>query len=568
MRPALLIDTEPAWAVARLFLTLAVIAGAACAAGLVAGALFSASGARSFSAVIDPLPFSAPALAGVALAAIFFGAGARLVWIEKVPGPLWVDDLSLLGETQDLSGSWRDFSDPLRPAPYGVPHPFGTVGVAYLELWRLGFKIWGATVIGVRFPSLAAGFLSLLTAAFLARSLLPRGGGTAAAVVLAGLRWSLILSRWGWVAIALAPILDVAALLLIAARRRASLALAAAAGLVAGLGAHVYLASWIGAAALLLFAVWPVEGGGGPGVRARLAAAVALGFVLAASPLFLARPAGSLPYFARAADHNVAMEARRARNSLPVFSVAADALVAPWLVADPTPRNDIPGRSRLGWILGIPVAAILVRALVYPRDPLSAWLLSHAAAAFCAAVVAGQATHPNGFRYGYLTTVVAVAAAAGSLWLLSFTRLARRRLWAFAVFGLLAAGSIAGARDTLLVWGESRETFEAFHGEDTLIARAAVRWESFGSVDVAPDLGFDPRTHSPITIGVIRRYRLDPDEGPSAMTPAPGKRNRVFRIVLPGGVRRSAERVVERVTDGWGRERATVLGRSEVASGR
>ncbi|MGE5275361.1 MAG: hypothetical protein ACM3SU_00055 [Acidobacteriota bacterium] len=558
IRPALLFDSEPSWTAARLALMLAVAGIAAAAAGVVGGALFFWSGTPSFDRAIDPLPFSRRALVGVAAGAAFFGAAARAVSIRQIPWPLWVDDLSLIAPTRALAGGWGDFSDPVRAAPYGVAHPFGTVGVAYLELWRLGLEVFGTNVFGIRFPSLAAGVLSLATAGLLARELLPRGGGAAAVVALAGLRWSLILSRWGWVAIALAPVLDVATLLLLRARRRSSPALAAAAGGVAGLGAHIYLAAWIGGSALLVFAAWPAAGAAAWRRRAWLPAAFALGFVFAAAPLLVARREASVPYFARAGDHNVVMEMRRTASPMPFFSAAADAIASPWLAPDPTPRNDIPGRSRLGWILGIPVAAILARALVVPREELSGWLLAHAGAAAAAAVAAGQATNPNGFRYAYLTTVTAVAAAAGALWLLGFVARARRRLFAVAALGLAAAGALAAARDTLLVWGESRETFDAFHGEDTLIGRAAARWDRYGEVAVAPDLGFDPRTHSPITIGVVRRERLEAGEG---AVPEPASRRRSFRIVAPGTPGESGERRVERVRDGWGRERAVIFGR-------
>jgi len=558
IRPALLFDPDPSWTPVRLALTLAVAGIAAAAAGIAGGALFVWSGTASFDGAIDPLPFSRRALVGVAVAAALFGAAARAVSIRQIPWPLWVDDLSLIAPTRALAGSWRVFSDPLRAAPYGVPHPFGTVGVVYLELWRLCLHAFGTTVFGVRFPSLAAGVLSLATAGLLGRELLPRGGGAAAVVALSGLRWSLILSRWGWVAIALAPVLDVATLLLLRARRRSSLTLAAAAGGVAGLGAHVYLAAWIGGAALFVFAAWPAAGAAAWRRRAGISAAFALGFALAAAPLLAARRGASVPYFARAGDHNVVMEMRRTASALPLFSAAADALAAPWLAPDPTPRHDIPGRSRLGWILGLPVAAILARALVFPRDELSGWLLSHAGAAAAAAVAAGQATNPNGFRYAYLTTVTAVAAAAGALWLLGFVTRARRRLFGLVALGLAAAGALGAVGDTLLLWGESRETFDAFYGEDTLIARAAARWDRYGEVVVASDLGFDPLTHSPITIGVVRRERLEAAESAG---PASASRRRSFRIVAPGTPGESGERRVERVRDGWGRERAVIWGR-------
>jgi hypothetical protein len=565
IRPALLLDPDPSWSPARLVLSLAVVAGAAGAAALVSGVILWWSGSRGFEDSIEPLPFSRRTLALLGVGAVLFGAAVRLLGIETMPWPLWIDDLSLLGPTQALAGRWRDFSDPVRAAPYGVPHPFGTVGVAYLELWRLGLRLWGVTVFGVRFPSLAGGVLSLVTAPLLARRLVPRGGAMTTALVLAGLRWSLILSRWGWQAVVLAPILDVSTIALLRARRRGSLALAVFSGLVAGLGAHVYLAAWIGASALLLFALWPTQGKPAGAARIRLGAAFALGFVLLAFPLVLAGREGPLPYFLRVGDHNVAIEARRAGSAWPVFAIAADALALPWFAADPSARQDIPGRARLSWVLAVPLTAVFARAWIFPRDELSAWLLAHAAAAFAAAVAAGQATHPNGYRYAYLTTVTAVAVSAGVLWLLGFTARARRRPWAIASVGLLAVGSLAGAQEALQCWVDRRETFDAFYGEDTLSGRAAARWERFGSVAVAPGLGFDPRSFSSITIDVVRRERLDADaRDRERRFGDPASSERAFRVVAPDSPPLGGERAVERVRDGWGRERAVVYGRKEI----
>jgi hypothetical protein len=164
-----------------------------------------------------------------------------------------------------------------------------------------------------------------------------------------------------------------------------------------------------------------------------------------------------------------------------------------------------------------------------------------------------------------LTTVTAVAVSAGALWLLGFTSRARRRLWALASIGLLAVGSLTGARDALQNWADRRETFDAFYGEDTVLGRAAARWERFGSVAVAPDLGFDPRSYSSITIDVVRRERLDPDaRDRERRFGDPVSSERAFRVVAPDRPPLGAERAVERVRDGWGRERAVVYGRKRI----
>ncbi|MEP6800777.1 MAG: glycosyltransferase family 39 protein [Acidobacteriota bacterium] len=181
----------------------------------------------------------------------------------------------------------------------------------------------------MRFLSAAAGTLSCLTAIALGRALLPRGGGTLAGLALAGLRWSVTLSRWGYVAIVLVPLADAAMLALLHARRRRSAAAAAAAGAILGIGAHIYLASWIVLAALLLFVLWPIEGGAAVAKRVILALALACGFALVAAPLFLFREGRQAPYFARASNQSMLRSLRSARSPLPVMASAADAIAAP-----------------------------------------------------------------------------------------------------------------------------------------------------------------------------------------------------------------------------------------------
>jgi hypothetical protein len=551
VRPLVLTDSDPAWLVPRLFLGLFVVAATVCAGGL-AGAAFLLS-ARSLASrlSLEPLPLSRLTLFGVAAAAIVLGTLARFACLETVPPSLWVDDVSLIAPALELKGAPADFADTIRPAPYGVPKPYGSVGVLYLELYRGALLLFGTTVFGVRFLSAAAGVASLFTVLALGRALLPPGGGALAALVFAGLRWNLLLSRWGWNAVVLAPVADVAVLLLLRARRRDSLVLVLAAGAVAGLAAHIYLAAWVVAAALLLLAAWPSAGAGPARPRLRLALLFAAGFACAAAPIFVFKEGRVAPYFARASDHSLLAEIRYTHSAMPAFAAAADSLAAPWLKSDPYPHHDLPGRTRLGWILGIPVAAALARSLLRPRQEFSAYLLSQAGAALAGSVAGGHAGVPNGYRFGYVADVTAVAAAGGVLWLLALVPAPRRRVAAIAGIGLLSLEGILGARDALVDWPRRRETFEGFHGQDTVLARTALAWERYGSVRMDPGLG-----HSPITLEGIRRYRLDPGFRESSR---PGGR-RCFRIAAPETVPGAGERVVERVRDAWGRDLAVVLG--------
>ncbi len=552
VRAGVLADPEPSWAPARLVLGLAAAAGAA-AAGIGAAALFSAWGrTRCVSRPLEPLPFRRATLAALTLAAVLVGAALRFVALSRVPETLWIDDVSLISPALALSGSASDFADAIRPTPYGVARPYGSVGVLYLEGFRGLLRLAGTTVLGVRLPSALAGAASLVTAALLGRALLPAGGGMLAALILAGLRWHLILSRWAFVMILVAPIVDLATLALIAARRRRQPVLALAAGAVAGVGAHVYLSVWSAGAALALFALWPSAPEERLGKRILLAAAFAAGFAACAAPLFLFRENRTVAYFARTSDHNVVLEMKRARSLLPPAAAAAEALASPWFLPDPSPRHDLPGRRRLPWVLGIPVAIALGRALLRPAEPVSGLLLSHAAAFLASNVAGGQADLPNGSRFAYLASVAAVATAAGLMWLIGVTSTRRRRAGALAAVGVVAVSGVVGARDALTVWSERPETFRGFHGQDTLIGRAAARWDAYGSVSIAAGLG-----HSPVAVDEIRRYRLDPDLPAPAISPLRFR----LRIVAPNDRRGASERIVERIADPRGRTWALVFAR-------
>jgi Dolichyl-phosphate-mannose-protein mannosyltransferase len=553
IRPALLLDPDPGWALVRLVLWLGLLSATA-AAGALAAALFLLwTRSRLAPSQLAALPFRSASLVFIAVGAVTAGALLRITALDRIPPSLWIDDVSLIEPALALQGELADFADSVRAAPYGVPRPYGSVGVFYLELYRLALHLFGTTVFGVRFLSAAAGILSLITAMLLARALLPRGGGALAALVLAGLRWHLLLSRWAWNAIVLAPFADIAVLLLLKARRTRSLPAAVAAGLVAGLATHIYLAAWVAAVALVVLAAWPAEPDALPvRPRLRLLLAFVVAFGLASSPLFLLKANRTSPYFARAADHSVLREIGYMHTPLPAFAAVADSLTAPWFGVDPFAHHDLPGKTRLGWMLGIPVAVAFGRSLLRPRDALSALLLAECAAALAASVAGGHAGLPNSYRFGYLTTVTAVAAAGGLLCILGWVPAARRRVAALAAIGLVAISGALASRDALLRWPVLHETFDGFHGQDTLLARAMVRWERYGEVRLAPDL-----VHSHITVEGIRRYRLDPDLPPAPPARAAG---RGFRIVLPGVPRRPGERLVERIGDAWGREWGWVYG--------
>jgi hypothetical protein len=555
LRWPLLSDPEPSWAAPRLVLAIAVAAAGASVGVLGGGAFLLFARSRLGRAEPTPVAVSRRALAAIAIAAIGAGAGLRLLVIARVPIPYLEDEVNLVGPALELSGTWSDFRDAIRPIPYGVPDPHETIGVVYLRLLRSSLAVFGTTPFGVRFPSAAAGCLSLLTGTLLARALLPAGGGTLAALVLSGLRWHVILSLSGWQSILLVPLCDVAALLLLSARRRGSAVRAGAAGLALGIGAHLYLASWVAASALTAFAALPRAAGArreGMPSRAALAAGFAAGFLAAAAPIFLFAQGRATPYFGRTSRHSVFAEMRYSRSGMPLFAAAADAIVAPFGLPEPEGRHDLTDRSRLGLVVGLAFALGFLGALVRPGNEASSLLLCHGAAAFVAAVAAGQAGLPNGFRFGYLTTVTALAASAGTLTLAGLWP-GGSRAAAWLVMGALAAASLLGVREATLVWPDREATFDSFHGEDTLLGLAAARWDPYGVVSVEGKLG-----RNDLTVETVRRFRLDagPEPGSSALRP------RRFRIVRPGSKAAPGERLVERVRDLWGREWAVAYGRA------
>jgi hypothetical protein len=286
--------------------------------------------------------------------------------------------------------------------------------------------------------------------------------------------------------------------------------------------------------------------------------AFAAGFALVVAPLFLLTEGRRVSYFGRAERHSALREMRYQKSAMPIFAAAADALPAPWLVPDPEPRHDLARRPRLGWFVGALLAVGLARAVARPREELSGLLLLHAVTAAAAAVAGGTAGHPNGFRFGYLADPAAIASAAGLLALVGLFPERRRRAAALAGLGIMAVSGAAGLRQASVEWPALRVTFDSFRGEDTLIGRAAARWDPYGAVAVEPGLG-----RSDLTIDTVRRYRLDSARALAAGGPSSGSAlaaaERRIRVAAPTSPPRPGERLVERVRDAWGREWAVIL---------
>jgi hypothetical protein len=283
LRPSVLFEPDRTWWRFWLLIWAGSIAAVALA-GFVSARLFRTfRESRLATAPLQPFPVGRSGF--LAAAALLAGIALRVASLADPP-PQFQDEASLIAPALSLQGSIADFRHPLRAAPYDVPKPRGTVGVLYLEAFRWALSAFGPTPLGIRLLSVAGGCASLVTGVLLARALLPTGGASLAALALSGLRWHLIMSQWGWVSVVVIPFIDGATLLLLRGRTRRSRLPTLAAGVVLGLGAHVYLTAWVAAGALLLYRLWPLDDGEPLPKRAASTSLFGAGFAVAVFPLF------------------------------------------------------------------------------------------------------------------------------------------------------------------------------------------------------------------------------------------------------------------------------------------
>jgi hypothetical protein len=147
IRPALLLDAEPAWLLARFVLWIALFSATAACGGLAAG-LFSLWERSWLSRVKPgPLPLRRASIVALSMSALGIGVALRAGWIDQLPIPFLHDEVNLIGPVLRLSGTWEDFSNSIRPIPYGVPDPHEMIGVLYLRLLRTSLS--GTTVLGI-----------------------------------------------------------------------------------------------------------------------------------------------------------------------------------------------------------------------------------------------------------------------------------------------------------------------------------------------------------------------------------------------------------------------------------
>ena len=560
IRPRLLLDPDPSWALARLLLTLFVFAAAAGAGVAASAALHLWGRTRAVAERLPGLPLSAGVLLCLAAAALLLGTAARFAALDRLPAPLWVDDLSLIAPALSLHGNARDFADPIRAVPFGLPRPYGSVGVLYLELYRWSLLLFGTTVFGVRFLSAAAGVLSIATAIALARALLPRGGGTLAGLAIAGMRWHLILSRWGWNAIVLVPLLDLAALLLLRARRRRSVAAVAAARPPRrDRGAH--LPGGLGCAG---------GSGGVPGLAwfGSDAPVAPRRF----EPLRCDVPPGGFSSLLAWPRKDALLPARRAAqrargNPTPAF-VRAPLL----LCRDRAGRSLVPRRPFAVERLAGQVAPGLDPRHLRRRgagalalSPAGRTLRLPAGACRRGVCLDGRLGHGNAAERlprRLSDDSDGRSGGRGALSLLALLSGRARRAGAIATVGLLAISGTLAARDLFLRWGPMLEAWEGYQGRDNLVASSIMRWQRYGPVRVDPRLSRILANETTFYVDLLVRYRLDAG-GPAPLGPSPLRGDgphRSFRLIPATQVPPAGERVVEVVRDGRGTKWALMLG--------
>jgi hypothetical protein len=114
IRPALLLDPDPSWAIPRLLLDLGFLAGSAAAGVALAGVFMIWAKTRVAREPLPGLPLRPTALALLAAAAIVSGAALRWVGLDRVPWPVFIDESSFIAPALQLEGRWCDFRDSIR----------------------------------------------------------------------------------------------------------------------------------------------------------------------------------------------------------------------------------------------------------------------------------------------------------------------------------------------------------------------------------------------------------------------------------------------------------------------
>jgi hypothetical protein len=323
-----------------------------------------------------------------------------------------------------------------------------------------------------------------------------------------------VTSRWGYITVAMTALVLGATFAALRALRTSSPAWGAAAGLLAGLSLHTYVAAWGPVALLALAGLWAAVTL--PRMRPAVLVALAAGTLafLPFAPGYLAHR-GNVGGRTRdiglwTPSRDVSLPVREGPAAVPVALLHNATFYASLFagVEDPTPRHGLPGGPALPWVVGaaglLGAAASLRRA---GSDPAHALLAAVAVGGLLPGLLSRAEGMPNTVRAGVFVAVVFVWAA----WALERLgrRVAARHRLAGAAFWGLAIGSVVVLETApfLSPWPDDPRTVRAFCvveaeagrlrgalARDPFLVDPAVRLNR----DVLDGLGADPDPAVPV----------------------------------------------------------------------
>lgn len=425
------------------------------------------------------------ALAALLLALLGMGGLLRVVrWSEAPPGP-WIDEALALRAARIAAAEGAPLlgTSPLQPPDAGfvnfwVTNPY-LLAIAAVD------RAAGGGIASARAISIAPALLLLLGAVALAAAAAPGRPLPLllATALLATSSWLLTTGRWGWLAVATALLVVLAALATLEAGRRSSCAWAAAAGALLGLSAWGYPAAWalLPLPALVFLDAARRHRKEGRG-RSRLGLALA-GF---AAWAFVAGPLAVLyashPERALARTSELAATRDGTERLLPNLARNLAAYSRLFAVGgDPNERHGDPSRPALP--PAVSGLALLAVAGGVRRDG-AVRLLASVAGLLLVASLAAVESAANSFRASVAAPFLVVLAGLGAERLAGLFAPARRRLVSAALVVVVAVTSLSDVAG-FLRWLSSPRLYGAFGGPERDLADAvAAELAARGPADV------------------------------------------------------------------------------------
>lgn len=339
----------------------------------------------------------------------------------------------------------------------------------YLRFYALVFALFGRGETGFLALSAIPGALVPAAAGGIAWRLGGRHAGLAAAALAAFAGWPLVTSRWGYITVAMTALVLGATFAALRALGAASPAWGAAAGFLAGLSLHTYVAAWGAVACLALAGAWAAVSL--PRMRPAVLVAFAAG-TLAFLPFVPGYLAHRDNVGGRTRDiglwtpsRDVSLPVREGPAALPVALLHNAYFYAGVFAGaeDPTPRHGLHGGPTLPWVVGaaglLGAAASLRRA---GSDPAHALLAAVAFGGLLPGLLSRAEGMPNTVRAGVFVAVVFVWAAFTlerlGRWIAARRRLARHAYWGLAIGSVV----VLETGPFLSRWPDDPRTVRAF----------------------------------------------------------------------------------------------------------